>query len=92
MTPYLTMRAGAVCVIPYFAPGSANIAQAIGDRAAHGSRVMLLANHGSLIAAGSVAEATTIAHELEEAAKLFFLTRGLAVNRLTGQQLAELIT
>lgn len=90
VTPYLTMRAGQVSVIPYFPPGDEGIAAAIGGRAAHGSRAMLLANHGSLVGGNSLAEATSIAQELEEAAKLYFITTGHAVRFLNLEQRAAL--
>ena len=91
ITPYLTMRAGNVCVIPYFPPGDKRIAEPIGARAAQGSRAMLLANHGSLVGAGSLGDAAAISQELEEAAKLYFITKGHTVRSLTMAQRAELV-
>ena len=90
MTPYLTMRAGAVKLIDYFAPGSPDISLAILAAASQGSRAMLLANHGCLVGGNSLAEASSIAHELEESAKLYFITSGFGVNFLTANQQNEI--
>jgi ribulose-5-phosphate 4-epimerase/fuculose-1-phosphate aldolase len=47
------------------------------------SRALLLANHGPIVAAASLAEAAAAAEEIEETAKLFLLLRGLPVRRLS---------
>jgi ribulose-5-phosphate 4-epimerase/fuculose-1-phosphate aldolase len=91
LTPYLTMRAGAVRSIPYVAPGdpaaAAPIARAVGD----GASVLLLQNHGSLVAAPTLDAAAAVAEELEESCRLVLLTAGLAVRPLSPSQRAALM-
>lgn len=79
LTPYFIMRIGRhLPVIPYYRPGDAAMEPAIAA-AAGGARAVLLANHGPVVSGGSLTEAVYAAEELEEAAKLFLLLRGLPV-------------
>ena len=81
ITPYVIMRVGRVPVVPYVRPGSADIKPLIeviaGDHAA-----ALLQNHGPIVAGKSLEAAVFGIEELEEAAKLVILTRGMAVRHL----------
>lgn len=89
ITPYAVMRLGKVPIIPYFRPGSAEIVPAILAAAAT-QAVLLLANHGP-VAAGATLEAAVFAiEELEETAKLVFLTRQMAVRTLDPAAIEDL--
>jgi len=81
ITPYAVMRLGKVPVLPYARPGSADIVPAVLARAADHS-ALLLANHGPVVAAASLDAAVYAIEELEEAARLVVLTRGMAVRHL----------
>ena len=88
MTPYVVMRVGRVPVVPYTRPGSADVAPLV--RAKAPSAAVLLANHGPVVAAGALEAAVFAIEELEEAAKLAIVTRGLKVRYLTGAEIADL--
>jgi ribulose-5-phosphate 4-epimerase/fuculose-1-phosphate aldolase len=81
ITPYVIMRVGRVPVVSYVRPGSEDIKPLIeaiaGDHAA-----ALLQNHGPIVAGKSLEAAVFGIEELEEAAKLVILTRGMAVRHL----------
>jgi 3-dehydro-4-phosphotetronate decarboxylase len=89
MTPYVVMRVGKVPLLPYTLPGSPELAPLIRERAANHAGV-LLANHGPVVAGASLETAVFAIEELEEAAKLTILTRGLKVRYLDTAQVAEL--
>jgi len=75
------MRLGRVPIVPYFRPGSAEIVPAILASAAT-QAVLLLANHGPVAAGASLEAAMFAIEELEETAKLVFLTRQMPVRTL----------
>ena len=81
ITPYAVMRLGRVPIVPYFRPGSAEIVPAILAKAAT-QAVLLLANHGPVAAGASLEAAMFAIEELEETAKLVFLTRQMPVRTL----------
>ena len=81
LTPYYVMRVGRLPLVAYFPPGSAELVDAVRARA-HESRALLLANHGPIVAADSLDAAVAAAEEIEEAAKLALLVRGLPVRDL----------
>ena len=81
ITPYAVMRLGKVPVLPYARPGSADIVPAVLAQAADHS-ALLLANHGPVVAGASLDAAVFAIEELEEAAKLVVLARGMAVRHL----------
>ena len=85
------MRVGKLPLVPYFAPGSAELAGAVGA-VARDHHAMLLANHGVVLAAGDLDAAVYAAEELEESAKLFLLLRGTKSRTLSADQVAELIS
>lgn len=89
-TPYLTMRAGKVALLPYLRPGHADLGAEVAARIAAGYRCMLLANHGSLIAADTMEAAVAIAVELEESARLQLMLRGMPARALTAEERAQL--
>ena len=85
MTPYYLMRVAPLAVVPYYRPGSKELAEAIGE-AAEAHDCLLLRNHGLVCLGGSVNEAVDRAEELEETAKLYFLLRNEKVRMLTDAQ------
>ena len=74
LTPYRVMRLGDVPLVRYADPGSAELAAAVAERAPD-HPVLLLANHGPVVAAGSLDAAIDLAEELEAAAQLTLLLR-----------------
>jgi len=80
-TPYRIRSLGAVALVPYAPPGSAEltagVAAVIGS-----SPVLLLANHGSLVCAPDLTTAVDLSEELEAAAELTLALRGLPVRLL----------
>lgn len=90
LTPYLFMKVGQVPLIPYAPPGDA--AQAAWLRAKpFPFRGALLANHGSIVAMGSLDDAVAGAVEIEEAARTALLVQGYAPRLLTAAQIAALV-
>ncbi|BDZ45690.1 class II aldolase/adducin family protein [Naasia aerilata] len=72
LTPYRLMRLGDVPVAPFAAPGSRALADGVESRAKD-SPVILLAQHGSVVAGDTVDSAVDLAEELETAAQLTLL-------------------
>lgn len=81
-TPYRVMRLGRVPLVAFAPPGGADLAEAVGV-AAEGAHALLLAHHGSLIAAQSMDDAVADAFELEAAARLTLELRGLGAPELS---------
>ena len=82
ITPYFQMRVAPLAVLPYFRPGSAELAEAVGD-AAKDHNCMLLRNHGLICLGRTLEEAVDRTEELEETAKLLFILRSRDVQTLT---------
>jgi len=74
LTPYRVMRLGDVPLVPYAPPGSAELAAGVAA-AAPGHPVLLLANHGPVVAAATLDAAIDLAEELETAAQLTLLLK-----------------
>lgn len=89
LTAYYAMRIGRLPLLPYFAPGDAALAAAVGA-AAKRHHALLLANHGPVVSGSSLAAAADAIEELEATAKLWLLLRGERVRALSPDQLAEL--
>jgi ribulose-5-phosphate 4-epimerase/fuculose-1-phosphate aldolase len=89
ITPYVVMRVGRVPLLPYTHPGSADVRPLVLAKAGEHAAV-LLANHGPVVSGRSFRDAVFAAEELEETAKLVFLTRHLQVRRLDPRIVAEL--
>jgi 3-dehydro-4-phosphotetronate decarboxylase len=89
LTPYYVMRVGRLPLVPYGRPGDASLSGAVRERARE-SHALLLANHGPIVAAPTLAQAAAAAEEIEETAKLVLLTHGMKTRLLTGEQLGEL--
>jgi len=89
LTAYYAMRIGTLPLLPYFAPGDAALADAVGAVAAR-HHAVLLANHGPVVSGSSLAAAADAIEELEATAKLWLLLRGERVRTLTAGQVADL--
>jgi len=89
LTPYYVLRVGRLPLVPYGRPGDASLSEAVRERA-RASHALLLANHGPIVAAPTLAQAAAAAEEIEETAKLVLLTHGLKTRLLTPRQLDEL--
>lgn len=88
-TPYYVMRVGSLPVIPYYKPGSPQIAEELAKRAPE-YRAFLLANHGPVVTGSSLIDAVDNMEELEETAKLALLLDGKAIRYLTEDEISEL--
>jgi 3-dehydro-4-phosphotetronate decarboxylase len=91
MTAYYLMKCGSTALVPYYRPGDPAVADAIKGLAGKYSSV-LLANHGPVVAAGSLDAAVGAVEELEATAKLFLLLQGQAIRPLTAPEVTELET
>jgi ribulose-5-phosphate 4-epimerase/fuculose-1-phosphate aldolase len=89
ITPYAVMRLGRVALVPYFRPGDVSAADAIARRAVD-HHVLLLANHGPVVAGADLASAGAIAEELEETARLVFVLAGHDHRLLSAAQVEDL--
>jgi ribulose-5-phosphate 4-epimerase/fuculose-1-phosphate aldolase len=89
LTAYYAMRIGTLPLVPYFAPGDAALADAVGAVAAR-HHAVLLANHGPVVSGSSLAAAADAIEELEATAKLWLLLRGERVRVLDADQVANL--
>jgi ribulose-5-phosphate 4-epimerase/fuculose-1-phosphate aldolase len=89
LTAYAVMRIGKLPLLPYHPPGDKRLASAV-RTASLNHRAMLLANHGPIVSGANLREAIFAYEELEETAKLFFLTEGHARSPLSTDAVAEL--
>lgn len=89
ITPYLVMRVGQAPLVPYAAPGSDQLAKNLAKLPGR-SDAVLLANHGSLVAATDPAAALDGAIELEEAARIVVSLRGSEFSVLSAEEVREL--
>ena len=89
ITAYYVMRVGRLPLIPYYPPGDEGLAEAVGRKAATHSAV-LLANHGPVVAGGSLEAAAGAIEELEETARLYLLLQGHRTRFLTPVQVNAL--
>lgn len=89
LTAYYVMRIGTLPLLPYFAPGDAALAHAVG-KAAVKHHALLLANHGPVVSGTTLAAAADAIEELEATAKLWLLVRQERVRPLTREQQLEL--
>ena len=89
LTAYYAMRIGTLPLLPYFAPGDVQLAEAVGARAAR-HHALLLANHGPGVSGTSLAAAADAIEELEATAKLWLLVRHERLRALDPEALADL--
>lgn len=90
-TPYVVMRMGDIPLVPYYAPGSPNIARDL-SKLAPNHNAFLLANHGPVTCGKNLIEAVNNAEELEATARIYFLLSGIQeqVRYLSDEEIAEL--
>jgi ribulose-5-phosphate 4-epimerase/fuculose-1-phosphate aldolase len=89
LTAYFVMRVGRLVRLPYFAPGDQGLGETA-QKVAAWSHALLLANHGPIVSAPSLAQAVDAVEEVEETARLFFLLQGHATRPLQPAQVAQL--
>jgi ribulose-5-phosphate 4-epimerase/fuculose-1-phosphate aldolase len=89
LTAYYAMRVGTLPLLPYFAPGDAALAEAVGVAATR-HHALLLANHGPVVSGRTLTAAADAIEELEATARLWLLLRGERVRTLTPDQVADL--
>ena len=89
-TPYRVMSLGEVPLVPYAAPGDASLGAEVGARVAAGRPVMLLANHGSVVAAATLDRAVDLSEELEASAALALTLAGRGARTLAPEQQSRL--
>lgn len=90
LTAYFAMRVGHLPRVPYFAPGDRALSIAV-EEMARNHHAMLLANHGSVVAADDLLSAGDAAEEIEETARLWLMLRDLPTRPLTNAQLTSLV-
>ncbi len=71
-TPYYAMRVPCLPVIAYFPPGDIRLADEL-EKLAPQTPAILMRNHGSVALGKDLLEASALAEEIEETAKLFFI-------------------
>ena len=89
LTAYYAMRIGTLPLLPYFAPGDAQLADAVAASAGR-HHALLLANHGPVVSGTSLAAAADAIEELEATAKLWLTVRHERVRLLTAEQKDDL--
>ena len=82
ITTYYVMRVGKLPLVPFYSPGDAKLAQAVGETAQN-HHAMLLANHGPVVAGTTPSAALDVMEELEETARLLLLLQGRGTRYLT---------
>jgi len=88
LTPYFVMRVGRLGMLPYFAPGAAELAAAVEESGRFDA--LLLRNHGLLIGGKNLDDAVANAEELEESARIFLTLPETRREVLTPGQVARL--
>ena len=87
LTAYYVMRIGRLPLVPYFAPGDAQLAEAVRGYASR-HHAVLLANHGPVVAGSTLEAAVDAIEELEATARLYLLLRHERCRALTPEQVA----
>lgn len=91
LTPYFVMRVGRrLPVVAYYRPGDPAMESAI-HAAAREARAVLLANHGPVVSGATLDDAVFASEELEEAARLALMLRGMGARELTPAQVDDLL-
>ena len=90
ITAYSVMKLGKVRLLPFFMPGDPAMGDAVRGLLGRHSAV-LLANHGPVVAGTDLDAAVYAMEELEEAAKLTIMCRGLSPNLLNEAQINGLV-
>ena len=90
LTPYVLMRVGRVPVLPFFQPGTDQVRAHL-LRVAPNHGAVLLANHGPVVSGADLDAAAYAAEELEEAAKIAWITQGASRRELPADAVSRLI-
>lgn len=80
-TPYLKMKLGKVCAIPFEQPGSQALFDAFGDRIMNGDGY-LLRQHGAVVPGKTIMDAFYCIEELEESARIAWELRSSCLSIL----------
>jgi len=79
ITPGFAYAAYPRPLLPFLVPGSDELSMAVAEAiSSSGRRAVLLQSHGLVTVGSDYAEAVNIAEEIEEAAKIYVLTKGKA--------------
>lgn len=89
LTAYYAMRVGKLPMLPYYPPGDASLAAAVGGVAGR-HHAVLLANHGPVVSGATLGAAADIVEELEATAKLWLMLRHERLRPLTADEAAEI--
>jgi ribulose-5-phosphate 4-epimerase/fuculose-1-phosphate aldolase len=89
LTAYYVMRIGSLPLVPYYAPGDLQLADAVRGLASK-HHALLLANHGPVVGGSSLAAAVDAVEELEATARLYLLVRGQKLRPLTDSQITDI--
>ncbi len=90
LTPGFVFLAHPLPMIPFFVPGSERLSQNVSKAFSQtDTPALLLQNHGLVTLGRDLQEALNVAEEVEEAAKVFVLTRGKA-RAIPSEHLAEI--
>ncbi|MEM9630808.1 MAG: 3-oxo-tetronate 4-phosphate decarboxylase [Pseudomonadota bacterium] len=90
LTAYGIMLLGKVQLLPFFVPGDPAMGEAV--RALAGKRsVVLLANHGPVVAGKNLETAVNAMEELEATARLALLLRGVPTSALSPDQVDRIV-
>jgi 3-dehydro-4-phosphotetronate decarboxylase len=89
LTAYYVMRIGRLPLVPYYAPGDMQLAEAVRGYAGR-HHAMLLANHGPVVGGSTLSAAADAIEELEATAKLYLLLQGQRLRPLTEAQVADI--
>lgn len=84
-TPYLIMRLGEICLVPYFPPGDAKLADAVAEKASNYAGI-LMANHGPIVAGENLWSTMYAIEELEESCKMMVLLKQHKTRTLSEEQ------
>ena len=96
ITPYQVMKLGHVPLVPYHRPGDPAVAEWVAARIAAMQaagtpiRAVMLERLGPTVWHASLAEASAVLEELEETARLWWMTRDHPPAPLTAQRIDEL--
>jgi 3-dehydro-4-phosphotetronate decarboxylase len=85
LTAYYVMRIGSLPLVPYYAPGDMQLAEAVRGYAGK-HHALLLANHGPIVGGSTLSAAADAIEELEATAKLYLMLGKNPIRPLTQEQ------
>ena len=89
LTPGYVLRVGHLPLVEYFRPGSAKLAERVGELARK-FKAILLQNHGLVAVGKDLNQALDLVEEVEENAKIYLLTQGKA-RILSPEEIQEIL-